>query len=102
MISDNTITAIVAAICTAIPLTIVAWRQTSKTDEKLDANTTLTKEVKEKADHIVALSNGTLAEVKKELASANGRIEGLQTLVKTLVERNGRVDSSPPPPNPKG
>lgn len=96
MISDTAITGIVtaagiafAAVCTAAPLIIAALR---KNADKLDASVSLTQEVKEKADHIVALSNGNLAEVKKELATANGQIQGLQTLVKTLIERNGRVD----------
>lgn len=90
MISDSTIITVVGIVVAAGPLWIAAWRQGTKTAEivnKVDA-------VGAKADHIETLTNSTLADVKTELATANGHNKALQDLIKSLAERNGRVDSA--------
>lgn len=47
-----------------------------------------------KAAHIETVTNSSLADVKTELATANGHIKSLQELMKALADRNGRVDSA--------
>lgn len=88
MMSDATILTLAGIIVTAGPLWLAAWRQGAKTTEIIKK----VSEVDTKADHIVDLTNSNLSAVKDELVTANGHIKALQDVVKSLADRNGRVD----------
>jgi hypothetical protein len=74
-------TIVITATIAALPPTILAlatWRQSRKNTEKADT-------IISKAEEIHTLTNSNLAEVKAELATANGKIEGVEKVIAALA-----------------
>lgn len=92
---DPTISAIITAIMTGLPPTLVALaalRQGKKTEEKAAAVDTKTNELLTKTTEIHTQTNSSLSNVLAALDVANAKIEGLQKLTNFLTDAKNASD----------